>query len=63
MSDFPDWYDETGHEVAEPVSIAIEPDIAHWFFQQGREPGLESRVNRLLREYMNVNRQNPSPDL
>jgi uncharacterized protein (DUF4415 family) len=65
MSDFPDWKNESARAGApaagDSVTIAIDAEVAAWFKERGMD--LQPKVNALLREYMEVNRQNPAPDL
>lgn len=37
-----------------PVTIRIDEDVLEWFRVQG--PGYQTRINKLLRRYMEVNR-------
>ena len=39
-----------------PVTIRIDEDVLDWFRGQG--PGYQTRINRLLRKFMEVNRRN-----
>ena len=41
--------------VKRPLTIRIDEDVLEWFREQG--PGYQTRINRLLRRYMEVNRQ------
>jgi uncharacterized protein (DUF4415 family) len=66
MSDFPDWKNESARPGATatqtaPINIAIDAEVASWFQERGMD--LQPKVNELLREYIEVNRQNPAPDL
>ncbi len=38
-----------------PVTIRIDQDVIEWFRGQG--PGYQTRINRLLRRYMEVNQK------
>ncbi len=38
-----------------PVTIRIDEDVLEWFRGQG--PGYQTRINQLLRRYMEVNQQ------
>jgi uncharacterized protein (DUF4415 family) len=38
-----------------PVTIRLDADVLEWFRSQG--PGYQTRINRLLRHYMEVTRQ------
>lgn len=38
-----------------PVTIRLDADLLEWFRSQG--PGYQTRINRLLRRYMEVTRQ------
>ena len=37
------------------VSIRLDPDVLDWFKEQGR--GYQTRMNAVLRSYMNANRE------
>jgi len=57
-SDIPE-LDEAFFEEAEwrpptkqPVTIRLDADVLEWFRKQG--PGYQTRINRLLRRYMEV---------
>ena len=39
----------------QPVTIRLDADVLEWFRNQG--PGYQTRINRLLRRYMEVNQQ------
>lgn len=39
--------------VKKSVTIRLDADVLDWFRAQG--PGYQTRINRLLRRYMNVN--------
>ena len=60
-SDIPE-LDEAFFEEAEwrppakqPVTIRLDSDVLEWFRKQG--PGYQTRINRLLRRYMEVSQQ------
>jgi uncharacterized protein (DUF4415 family) len=38
--------------VKQPVTIRLDKDVLDWFRSQG--PGYQTRINRLLRRYMEV---------
>ena len=38
--------------VKQPVTIRLDADVLDWFRSQG--PGYQTRINRLLRRYMEV---------
>ena len=38
--------------VKQPVTIRLDTDVLDWFRSQG--PGYQTRINRLLRRYMEV---------
>ena len=40
--------------VKKPVTIRIDEDVLAWFRGQG--PGYQTRINKLLRRYMEINR-------
>lgn len=40
--------------VKKPMTIRIDEDVLAWFRGQG--PGYQTRINKLLRRYMEVNR-------
>jgi len=61
FSDIPE-LDEAFFEEAEwrppnkqPVTIRLDADVLEWFRKQG--PGYQTRINRLLRRYMEVSQQ------
>ena len=39
----------------QPVTIRLDADVLEWFRKQG--PGYQTRINRLLRRYMEVSQQ------
>ena len=39
--------------VKQPVTIRLDKDVLDWFRSQG--PGYQTRINHLLRRYMEVN--------
>ena len=39
----------------QPVTIRLDADVLEWFRSQG--PGYQTRINRLLRRYMEVSQQ------
>ena len=39
--------------IKQPVTIRLDSDVLEWFRNQG--PGYQTRINRLLRRYMEVN--------
>jgi uncharacterized protein (DUF4415 family) len=41
--------------VKQPVTIRLDADVLEWFRGQG--PGYQTRINRLLRRYMEVSQQ------
>ena len=41
--------------VKQPVTIRLDTDVLEWFRSQG--PGYQTRINRLLRRYMEVRQQ------
>ena len=41
--------------VKKPVTIRIDEDVLAWFRGQG--PGYQTRINKLLRRYMEINRK------
>ena len=41
--------------VKQPVTIRLDADVLEWFRNQG--PGYQTRINRLLRRYMEVSQQ------
>jgi len=41
--------------VKQPVTIRLDVDVLEWFRSQG--PGYQTRINRLLRRYMEVSQQ------
>ena len=41
--------------IKQPITIRLDADVLEWFRSQG--PGYQTRINRLLRRYMEVNQQ------
>ena len=41
--------------IKQPVTIRLDVDVLEWFRSQG--PGYQTRINRLLRRYMELSQQ------
>ena len=41
--------------IKKPITIRLDADVLEWFRSQG--PGYQTRINRLLRRYMEVQQQ------
>ena len=41
--------------VKQPVTIRIDTDVLDWFRSRG--PGYQTHINRLLRKYMEINKE------
>lgn len=42
-----------------PITIRVDADVLEWFKQQGR--GYQTRINQVLRRYMDVAGERPRP--